>query len=140
MSNFISEVKEVLEEKSLSIQNMFDDGIISENTFYKYKHRYPSLKTLIKVANYLCVTVDYLFEMSNENNFKPYSLEQKNLYANIISLIENSGISQRKFSKDLHYSRVNLLRWKKGMHPSVQTLIEISKYLNYPINDLLDKE
>ena len=113
MSNFISEVKEVLEEESLSIQNMFDDGIISENTFYKYKHRYPSLKTLIKIANYLCVTVDYLFETSNENNFKPYSLEQKNLYANIISLIESSGISQRKFSKDLHYSRVNLLRWKK---------------------------
>ena len=51
------------------------------------------------------------------------------MYNNIIALIENSKISQRKFSKDLNYSRVNLLRWKKGTYPNVQSLIEISKYL-----------
>ncbi len=140
MSDFISQVKEILEEKGKTTENLFADKVISEDTFYKYKHRYPSLKTLLKVANYLCVTVDYLFELSNENNFKPYALEQKNLYSNIVALIESSGISQRKFSKDLHYSRVNLLRWKNGMTPNVQSLIEISKYFNYPINDLLDKQ
>ena len=78
--------------------------------------------------------------LSDENKFKTYSLEQKNLYNNIVSLIENSKISQRKFSKDLNYSRVNLLRWKKGTYPNVQSLIEISKYFNIPIDDLLDKE
>lgn len=140
MSDFIILVKEVLEEKGMTPQDLFDAGVVYENTFYKYKNRNPSLKTLLKVANFLCVTVDYLFELSDENNFKPYDLEQKNLYNNIISLIENSGISQRKFSKDMHYSRVNLLRWKKGTHPNVQTLIEISKYFNYPINELLDKD
>ena len=78
--------------------------------------------------------------LSDENKFKTYSLEQKNLYNNIVSLIENSKISQRKFSKDLNYSRVNLLRWKKGTSPNVQSLIEISKCFNIPIDDLLDKE
>lgn len=140
MKNFVSLVKEVLEEKGMSTQNLFDDGVISENTFYKYKHRYPNLTTLLKIANYLCVSVDYLFGLSDENKFKPYSLEQKNLYNKIVSLIENSKISQRKFSKDLNYSRVNLLRWKKGTSPNVQSLIEISKYFNIPIDDLLDKE
>lgn len=140
MSDFISLVKEILDEKNKTVQDLFNDNVVSENTFYKYKHRYPSLKTLIKIANYLCVTVDYLFELSNENNFKPYAIEQNNLYDNIIRLIEKSGISQRKFSKDLQYSRVNLLRWKKGIMPNVQSLIEISKYFNIPINDLLEKE
>lgn len=140
MTDFITLVKEVLEEKGMSTQNLFDDGVISENTFYKYKHRYPNLTTLLKIANYLCVSVDYLFGLSDENKFKPYSLEQKNLYNNIVSLIENSKISQRKFSKDLNYSRVNLLRWKKGTSPNVQSLIEISKYFSIPIDDLLDKE
>ena len=140
MKNFVSLVKEVLEEKGMSTQNLFDDGVISENTFYKYKHRYPNLTTLLKIANYLCVSVDYLFGLSDENKFKPYSLEQKKLYNNIVSLIENSKISQRKFSKDLNYSRVNLLRWKKGTSPNVQSLIEISKYFNIPIDDLLNKE
>ncbi len=140
MTDFITLVKEVLEEKGMSTQNLFDDGVISENTFYKYKHRYPNLTTSLKIANYLCVSVDYLFGLSDENKFKPYSLEQKNLYNNIVSLIENSKISQRKFSKDLNYSRVNLLRWKKGTSPNVQSLIEISKYFSIPIDDLLDKE
>lgn len=140
MTDFITLVKEVLEEKGMSTQNLFDDGVISENTFYKYKHRYPNLTTLLKIANYLCVSVDYLFGLSDENKFKPYSLAQKNLYNNIVSLIEISKISQRKFSKDLNYSRVNLLRWKKGTSPNVQSLIEISKYFNIPIDDLLDKE
>ncbi len=140
MTDFITLVKEVLEDKGMTTQNLFDDGVISENTFYKYKHRYPNLSTLLKIANYLCVSVDYLFGLRDENKFKPYSLEQKNLYNNIIALIENSKISQRKFSKDLNYSRVNLLRWKKGTYPNVQSLIEISKYFNIPIDDLLDKE
>lgn len=140
MINFINLVKEVLEDKGMTTQNLFDDGVISENNFYKYKHRYPNLTTQLKIANYLCVSVDYLFGLSDENKFKPYSLEQKNLYNNIVSLIENSKISQRRFSKYLNYSRVNLLRWKKGTSPNVQSLIEIGKYFNIPIDDLLDKK
>lgn len=140
MPNFILQVKEILEEKGQTTQSLFDNKIVPENTFYKYKQRYPSLNTLIKIANYLHVSIDYLLGMSDENKFKTYSKEQKNLYNNIINLINNSKISQRKFSKDLNYSRVNLQRWKNGMKPNIQTLIEISNYFNVPINDLLDKE
>lgn len=140
MTDFITLVNDVLEEQGKTIKDLFENGVISENTFYKYRHRYPNLKTLLRIANYLQVSIDYLFELSDENKFKPYLTEQKNLYNNIISLIENSKISQRKFSKDLNYSRVNLLRWKKGMLPNIQTLIEISKYFNVPVDDLLDKE
>ncbi len=140
MPDFITLVNDVLEEQGKTTKDLFKNGVISENTFYKYRHRYPNLKTLLRIANYLQVSIDYLFELSDENKFKPYLIEQKNLYNNIISLIENSKISQRKFSKDLNYSRVNLLRWKKGMLPNIQTLIEISKYFNVPVDDLLEKE
>ena len=140
MTDFITLVNEILEEQGKTAKDLFKDGVVSENTFYKYRHHYPNLKTLLKIANYLQVSIDYLFDLKDENNFKPYSLEQKNLYNNIISLIESSNISQRKFSKDLNYSRVNLLRWKNGMTPNIQSLIEIAKYFNVPIDDLLDKE
>ena len=140
MPDFITLVNDVLEEQGKTTKDLFKNGVISENTFYKYRHRYPNLKTLLRIANYLQVSIDYLFELCEENKFKPYLIEQKNLYNNIISLIENSKISQRKFSKDLNYSTVNLLRWKKGMLPNIQTLIEISKYFNVPVDDLLEKE
>ena len=139
MLDFINCVKNVLEEQNKTTEDLFKDNIISKNTFYKYKHRYPSLKTLLKIANYLCVNVDYLLELSDINDFKPYKLEQVNLNKTIVELINNLGKSQRKFSKELNISRANLLRWKNGINPNVQTLIEISKYFNIPIDDLLDK-
>ena len=139
MLDFINCVKNVLEEQNKTTEDLFKDNIISKNTFYKYKHRYPSLKTLLKIANYLCVNVDYLLELSDINDFKPYKLEQVNLNKTIVELINNLGKSQRKFSKELNISRANLLRWKNGTNPNVQTLIEISKYFNIPIDDLLDK-
>ena len=139
MLDFINCVKNVLEEQNKTTEDLFKDNIISKNTFYKYKHRYPSLKTLLKIANYLCVNVDYLLELSDINDFKPYKLEQVNLNKTIVELINHLGKSQRKFSKELNISRANLLRWKNGINPNVQTLIEISKYFNIPIDDLLDK-
>lgn len=137
MLNIIASVKSVLSEQEKTIQTLFKDKIISENTFYKYRHRYPSLKTLIKIANYLEVSIDYLFDMNIENNFYHYSLNSDVFYNNLISMIKNKNISGRQFCKDLHYSRDNLIRWKKGILPSVQTLIEISQYFNCLIDDLL---
>ena len=140
MSDFINCVKNVLEEQNKTTEDLFKDGVIPKNTFYKYRHRYPSLKTLLKIANYLCVNVDYLLELNDTKNFKPYKLEQENLNQTIVALINNLGKSQREFSKELDISRANLQRWKKGTSPNVQTLIEISKYFNVPIDDLLEKK
>ena len=139
MFDFISCVKNVLEEQNKTTEDLLKDGVIPKNTFYKYRHRYPSLSSLLKIANYLCVNVDYLLDLSDTNNFKPYKLEQENLNQTIVALINNLGKSQREFSKELDISRANLQRWKKGTSPNVQTLIEISKYFNVPIDDLLEK-
>jgi len=137
MLYFISKVKSTLEEQGKSIQSLFNDKIVSKNTFYKYKQRYPSLNTLIKIANYLEVSIDYLFEYSNENNFKEYHFNSVIFYNNLTSYINKKGISYRQFCKELNYSRDNLIRWKNGTEPSVQTLIEISKYFQCLIDELI---
>ncbi len=138
MFNFIKAVKEILEDQGKTTADLFNDKIISENTFYKYNQRNPSLKSLIRIANYLKVSIDYLYEQCDINNFKPYSLQQNNFYYKLMKMINNANISCRKFSKDLHYSKDNILRWKKGTEPSVQSLLEIAKYFNCSIDDLLD--
>lgn len=140
MLDFIKLVKNVLEEQDKTTENLFNDKVVSENTFYKYKHRFPSLKTLIKIANYLCVNIDYLFELSDENNFRPYLVNQQNFYNNLIFLIKNAGISYRQFCKELNYSRENITRWKNGTEPSVQTILEIAKYFSCSTDDLLVRE
>ena len=138
MFNFIDAVQEILEDQGKTTKDLFDDKIVSKNTFYKYRQRNPSLITLINIANYLKVSIDYIYEINDENNFHQYSLNQEGFYNNLISILKSANISCRKFSKDLNYSRENILRWKNGTRPSVQSIIEIAQYLHCSIDDLLN--
>ena len=138
MVNFIKAVSDVLEEQGKTTKDLFDAGIVSQNTFYKYNQRNPSLRTLTKIANFLQVSIDYLFQTSNVNDFHPYSFSQQTFYENLMSLIKSANISCRKFSKDLHYSRDNILRWKNGTEPSLACLFEIADYFHCSVDDLLN--
>lgn len=79
---------------------MFNDKIVSPNTFYKYNQRNPSVKTLKKIANYLGMSIDYLLELTLENNYKKY-FDEDNFYINFIELQKSQKISGRKVCKDL---------------------------------------
>ncbi len=138
MKNFIEIIKNVLNEQGKTLQDLFDKKIVSPNTFYKYKQRNPSLRTLKNIANYLKVSIDYLFEMSLENNFREYP-EEDNFYINFNKYQNAQKISGRQLCKELNYSKDNIKRWEKGISPNIQTLLEIAKYFDCTIDDLLLK-
>lgn len=137
MIDFIKVVENILEEQGKSKQSLFEDCVVSDNTFFKYRQRYPSLKTVIKIANYLNVSLDYLFEFSNENRFKEYDIDNLKFYENLISFINNKKISARKFCKDLGYAKDNILRWKNGIQPTIQRLLEMTGYFGCSLDDLI---
>lgn len=60
MVDFIKAVTEALREQDKSTEDLFQNGVVSKNTFYKYKQRNPSIKTLVNIANYLEVSLDCL--------------------------------------------------------------------------------
>lgn len=140
MTDFITVVKNILEEQGKTIDDLFNNEVISKDTFYKYKQRNPSLQTLIKIANYLQVSIDYMYELDDENHFIPYSTNQSDFYNKLINLINTSGISSRQFCKDLNYAKDNVLRYKNGVEPSIRTLFEIANYFNCSVDDLLTRE
>lgn len=137
MIDFIKLVENILEEQGKTKQDLFDNNVVSENTFFKYRQRYPSLKTVIKISNYLNASLDYLFEFSNENHFKEYDIDNLKFYENLISFINNKKISARKFCKDLGYAKDNILRWKNGIQPTIQRLLEMTEYLGCSLDDLI---
>ena len=137
MIDFIKLVENILEEQGKTKQDLFDNNVVSENTFFKYRQRYPSLKTVIKISNYLNVSLDYLFEFSNKNHFKEYDIDNLKFYENLISFINNKKISARKFCKDLGYAKDNILRWKNGIQPTIQRLLEMTDYFGCSLDDLI---
>lgn len=140
MVDFLDAVYNVLDEKDLNVEILFDNNIISKNTFYKYRKRNPSLQTLIKIANFLEVSIDYLFELCNENHFSRYKTNQNHFYDKLCDLINKSNLSQREFCRRMNYSKANILRYKNGVEPSIRTLLEVSQFFNCQIDELLDKE
>lgn len=140
MIDFMSAVKNVLEEQGKSIDCLFTDEIISKDTFYKYKQRNPNLQTLIKISNYLKVSIDYLFELTDENNFVQYSIDQSDFYKRLIDMIKKNNLSNRQFCKELNYQKDNINRYKRGVQPSVRTLIEMANFFGCSIDDFLTKE
>ena len=137
MIDFIKLVENILEEQGKTKQALFQNKIVSENTFFKYRQRYPSIKTVIKIANYLKVSLDYLFEFSNENHFKEYDEVNLKFYDNLTSYIDSKKISARKFCKDLGYAKDNIARWKNGIQPTIQRLLEMTEYFGCSIDDLI---
>lgn len=138
MLDFLYYINNILEEQNKSTEDLFNSGIISKNTFYKYKQRYPSLATLIKIANYLEVSIDYIFERNDKNTFStPYVYSKEIFYKNLTEYIKSNNISQLTFCKDLNYSKDNIMRWKTRTIPSVLNLIEIANYFNCNVDDLL---
>ncbi len=137
MIDFIKSVKTVLEEQGKSLKELFDKNIIPEDTFYKYRQRFPSLKTLIKIVNHLEVSIDYLFELSDENQFSFYEADNLYFYENVTCLIKAKNLSNRQFCSDLNFSKDNVIRWKKGTLPSIQTLLVVAEYFGCTVDELI---
>lgn len=137
MTDFITIIKNVLEEKGKTVQYLLDSKIISRDTFYKYKQRNPSLSTLIRIANFLQVSIDYLFERSDENHFFKYAENQSGFYENLMKMIGASNMSVRQFCKEMGYAKDNVTRYKHGVQPSVRTVLELADYFRCNIDDLL---
>lgn len=139
MIDFITAIKNVLDEQGKTTEDLFKANIISKDTFYKYKHRNPSLQTVIKLANYLKFSIDYLYERVDENNYKEYLTDQSDFYNKLMSMISSSGKSCRQFCKELNYAKDNINRYKNGVTPTIRTLYEIADYFHCNIDDLLTK-
>ena len=134
MVDFIKLVENILEEQGKTKQDLFEIMLFQKT---QYRQRYPSIKTVVKIANYLNVSLDYLFEFSSKNHFIEYNVDNLNFYNNLTSMIDSNKISYRKFCKDLGYAKDNILRWKSGIQPTILRVLEIANYFGCSIDDLL---
>lgn len=139
MSNYYELILDAVNETGKNIKDLETKGILGKNTFYIFKNSAPSLSTMLEIANFLDMSIDYILDRCDNNYFKKYSLSQTNFYSNLKTLLGKST-SQVKVCKDLGISRTNFSRWKNGTSPTISKLISLANYLNCNIDDLLDHE
>ena len=138
MINYYELILDVMAEKGKTIKDLEENKIIGKNSFYIFSKTAPSLKTLIKISNFLKTSIDYILNRTTENNFIKYSNNQETFFNNLIKLLKSLNISQSKMATELGLSRTNFSRWKNGTEPSLSKLVLIANYLKCNIDDLLE--
>ena len=139
MSNFFETLLEIMEEKNVSINDLENDNILAPNAFYNFKKYTPSLLNILKIANYLEISLDYLLGNTNVNNFRKYKQTQ-NIYPKLVELMKINKISQVKICNEVGITRSNFSKWKYGSVPKFSTLIQLAEVIGENIDKFLDFE
>lgn len=137
MNEFQERLQELLEENNLSRLQLAKSLNISSTTINGYFNNgyYPNIEIAIKMANYFNCSLDFLFGLSDINDFS--NRNNKTFFENLKSLIKSSGISIAQTMKNLKMSEYSYYRWRDGLIPKTINLIDLAKYFDVSIEYLL---
>ena len=127
-------------------ESQLADGLEMETaTISRYLHAEyaPSLKSLIRFADYFHCSTDYLLGRKPEYkkiDFQPcpeFSSQLKTL----LKERKEKGLSGKTFCEDLNISESSLYDWKSGKRqPSLANILKIADYLHCSVDYLLGRE
>ncbi len=99
----------------------------------------PKPKILIKIADYLDVSIPYLLARTDDDFFEK-SESNINFYTRFQELVDENKITRYKVSKDCHFSNNYISRWfNKKYLPSFELLDIIADYFKVSIDYLLGR-
>ncbi|HEM9366171.1 TPA: transcriptional regulator [Streptococcus agalactiae] len=142
LTNFPQKLREERKKRGYTQEEMAKLLAIGQSAYAKWENgrTEPTLDNIIKLANILDVTVDYLLGRSDnfsntivlsKNNMKSFSKRLKEL-----RLEKNQ--TQQEVADKIGINRGSYSNWEKGKRePSFSKLIELSKLLNTTPNYLL---
>jgi transcriptional regulator with XRE-family HTH domain len=98
----------------------------------------PTTSTLIKMADYFKVSMDYLLGRTETNDYIESSTET--FQVRFEKLCKEKGVTHYKVSKACYFDKSNISRWLiKGYLPTIEILIVITEYFNVSIDYILGR-
>lgn len=128
-------------EESRKVKRAALIGISS--TTYSNAYNYgivPNVTSLIKIADYFCVSVDYLLGERENENWIP-SNKSSSFAERLLELKAEKGISTiYELSQQTHIHRNNFAQWlKRGYYPLVEDLQVLANYFGVSVDYLLGR-
>lgn len=139
LSNFKSNVIEVLDEKKIPIKDFCEMCGFGKNMVYDLDKHLPKIDNAAKIADSLNVPLDFLVGRTDicENLARKSDLSC--FVPNIEKVLKELKISKNKFYKDLNFSNNRLSCWNKGVIPYLDTVIKIADYLKVSVDYLIGR-
>lgn len=139
MDKFCEILKDLIEDKSLSLRKIEKECGISSSQLSRYKNGIiPTIDILIKLSNYFDCSIDYLVGMvEDRGKSKNISFDLNKFIDNYIHLLKCQNITHWKFAKNNNFNEACLRHWKNGEIPKTSTLIIIALGLGVTIEELI---
>ena len=98
----------------------------------------PTTTTLIRMADYFNVSMDYLLGRTDKNDYTESSTTT--FQERFEKLCEEKGVTHYKVSQECFFDKSNISRWlSKGYLPTLEILDMITKYFNVSIDYILGR-
>lgn len=98
----------------------------------------PSLATVIKCADAMHCSADYLLGLADSPEYTPTSAPTS-FPERLFALLRTRGITQYRLAADCGLEQSAISKWKRGKLPKPETLILLSEYLRCSADWLLGR-
>ena len=142
MSNFSERLAELMfENNDIKSEQLGNELGISGATIRRWQsgNQEILLSNLIKLADYFNCSIDFLAART-ENKLDFLPLPCPPFYNAFRSALEANKITRYRFTKETRFKDPFFTKWKKSADPHIQTLIEISNYLDISIDCLVGRD
>lgn len=107
-------------------------------SFWIKYNTYPTIKNIIKLADYFNCTIDYFLGLSDDSSKHSFTHNFK-FAERLDLLVKSKKLSYYQLAKDLGFDERYFTRWKQNVIPKTETLIIIAKYFNVSLDYLVGR-
>ena len=142
LSNFAETLGELMFENNLDGKALGSKVGSSGTTITRYLRgdRYPTVDTLIMLADYFHCSTDFLLGIEKENYSESY-LQAPPFPQQFSVLLEHFGYDNCiRFSADAHIHESSIYAWKNGRRaPSVENVVKIAEFFGCTVDSALGR-
>lgn len=144
MKDFSERLFQLMIEENLSTAQLAKNVDMSAGRISDFINRTnkPSLKNLIKLANYFCCNIDFIYGRTDrrEENKHIFNFSSEKFLTRYKNLLQKKSISNRKLCENLNMNKSCLFHWQSGQVPSISLLIKLADYFGVSIDYLVGRE
>ena len=143
MGKFSQNLIDLTSDQGLSLKRLSKKVDISSSLLYRYaiEERFPTIESIIKLANYFNCSINFLVGLDDE----PSSANLKSIFDSHVflsrynNLITTNNLSHYALSKKINISENGYSVWQKGSMPYLDTLIKLADFFGVSIDYLVGR-
>ncbi len=142
LSKFAETLEELISDFGINRKELARTVNIDAASVTKYlqAQTVPTVKNIVKLADYFNCSVDFLIGLNDESAPKAF-LPCPPTGERLAEILDKNGYSGYRFCKEAKLNEPRFYEWLSGKHqPSLENIIIIAKFLGVSVDYVLGRE